>query len=42
MRLKLIRPRPKLERPSVGERPLFPAELDAPSVWPARLAARRT
>src|SRR3546814_12987248 len=41
-RLKLIRPRPKLERPNADDRPDFVPELDAPSVWPARLAARST
>src|SRR3546814_16214641 len=41
-RLKLIRPRPKLERPNADDRPDFVPELDAPSVWPARLAERST
>src|SRR3546814_4286325 len=41
-RLKLIQPRPKLERPNADDRPDFVPELDAPSVWPARLAARST
>src|SRR3546814_13322868 len=41
-RLKLIRPRPKLERPTADDRPDFVPELDAPSLWPARLAARST